>query len=432
MKTLPTNSTPTIDWLGQLGRNWPTTTLGRVGRFYMGTTFPDTFQGNSNGDIPFMKVSDFPLADRKGVLSTANNWISTHTARHLGARILPEGCVLYPRVGAALLLNQRRITGSPCIVDDNVRGFQPYSGDPRYWRYLMTLLDMGRITNPGPVPSVSETQVAAVRVPSPPRDEQRRIADFLDAETARIDQLGLKYRKLALLAAERATAATDEAFAGLPDSSTIPVSAACSNIVDCVNKTAPTSDLVTPYRMIRTTNIRNGEVDAENTFSVEHSTFIEWNRRGTPQAGDILFTREAPLGQVGILRARTPVFLGQRVMLYRANDKVIKNELLLYNFLATHMREQLRRLGAGSLHEHMRVGDGLKLRVHCPPRAKQDELVRKIGVARGKSLHLERLANRQLNLLTERRQALITATVTGQFDVSTASGRNVTDGVPTS
>lgn len=39
---------------------------------------------------------------------------------------------------------------------------------------------------------------------------------------------------------------------------------------------------------------------------------------------------------------------------------------------------------------------------------------------------------RQLTLLSERRQALITAAVTGQFDVSTASGRNVTDGVPTS
>ncbi|RDD89791.1 hypothetical protein DVZ84_07040 [Streptomyces parvulus] len=36
---------------------------------------------------------------------------------------------------------------------------------------------------------------------------------------------------------------------------------------------------------------------------------------------------------------------------------------------------------------------------------------------------------RQLALLAERRQALITAAVTGQFDVTTASGRNVTDGV---
>lgn len=39
------------------------------------------------------------------------------------------------------------------------------------------------------------------------------------------------------------------------------------------------------------------------------------------------------------------------------------------------------------------------------------------------------LVKRQLALLAERRQALITAAVTGQFDVTTASGRNVTDGV---
>ncbi len=46
------------------------------------------------------------------------------------------------------------------------------------------------------------------------------------------------------------------------------------------------------------------------------------------------------------------------------------------------------------------------------------------SVARAReSLH------RSIQTLTERRQALITAAVTGQFDVSTASGRNVTDGV---
>jgi type I restriction enzyme S subunit len=46
-----------------------------------------------------------------------------------------------------------------------------------------------------------------------------------------------------------------------------------------------------------------------------------------------------------------------------------------------------------------------------------------------KSRVLQHRASQLLDLLAERRQALITAAVTGQFDVSTASGRNVTDGV---
>ncbi|MFE2578943.1 restriction endonuclease subunit S [Streptomyces sp. NPDC059378] len=266
-------------------------------------------------------------------------------------------------------------------------------------------------------------------MPVPPLEEQRRIADFLETETARIDRLGDRYQKLSDLAVERARAVIDRALTGLSEEFSVPASAVCSAIVDCVNKTAPTSTEATPYKMIRTSNIRNGEVDLSGTFSVERGVFIEWNRRGAPRNGDILFTREAPLGQVGMLRTDISTFLGQRIVLYRANENMIKKELLLYNFLGSHMDRQLRLLGAGSLHEHMRVGDCLKLRIYCPPRTQQDGLVAEIEVGRAKSLRLANLAKRQLALLAERRQALITAAVTGQFDVSTASGRNATDGV---
>jgi type I restriction enzyme S subunit len=60
----------------------------------------------------------------------------------------------------------------------------------------------------------------------------------------------------------------------------------------------------------------------------------------------------------------------------------------------------------------------------------QRELVERLDRARNWDRKIHQLLDKQLELLTERRQALIAATVTGLFDVSTASGRNVTDGVP--
>ncbi|MDX3347582.1 MULTISPECIES: restriction endonuclease subunit S [Streptomyces] len=268
-----------------------------------------------------------------------------------------------------------------------------------------------------------------LRLPLPPLTEQRRIANFLDSETGRIDTVSQRFRRLADLAQERVRAVIDIAFTKYEVEYRVPVSTVCRAIVDCVNKTAPVSAETTPYKMIRTSNIRNGEVDLTDTFSVEKDVFTEWNRRGAPRLGDILFTREAPLGQVGMLRSQERVFLGQRIMLYRANELRIRKELLLFNFLGSHMNRQLRLLGAGSLHEHMRVGDGLKLQVYCPPPDQQDALVSQIQEGRDASIRLSDLAQKQLTLLTERRQALITAAVTGQLDASTASGRNVTEGV---
>jgi type I restriction enzyme S subunit len=175
-----------LAWLGPINSSWPTVLLGVISRTYMGTTFPHEYQGNTEGDFPFTKVADFSAAGADLTLAGADNWVSKETARKLGARIVPPRSILYARVGAAMLLNQRRITLRSCIVDDNVRALSFEYGNPRYWLYLLTCLDLGELANPGPVPSVSEGQVSGVRIPFPSTEEQDRIVRGLDAQAANI------------------------------------------------------------------------------------------------------------------------------------------------------------------------------------------------------------------------------------------------------
>ncbi|MFF4760857.1 restriction endonuclease subunit S [Streptomyces sp. NPDC001292] len=172
-----------IDWLGYTDDDWKSATIGHMARFFMGTTFPHAYQGLRNGDYPFIKVSDFQYADEIGRMETAENWISKSTERELRAQIVPAGAVLYARVGAALLLNRRRITTRTSVIDDNVRAISFTHGDPRFWASVLSLLDMGQLVNPGPVPSLSEGQVASVRVPVPPAHEQTAIADRMEHDS---------------------------------------------------------------------------------------------------------------------------------------------------------------------------------------------------------------------------------------------------------
>jgi len=60
--------------------------------------------------------------------------------------------------------------------------------------------------------------------------------------------------------------------------------------------------------MIRTTNVRNGRVDTSSVRYVTKEVYSQWIRRGAPQQGDIIFTREAPVGEVGILEDPVGVF----------------------------------------------------------------------------------------------------------------------------
>ena len=88
----------------------------------------------------------------------------------------------------------------------------------------------------------------------------------------------------------------------------------CSAIIDCVNKTAPISEKPTKYKMLRTSDIRDGFINLDGLNSVTELVFEKWTRRGKLQKGDIIFTREAPLGEVGIVRYPENYFLGQRLV----------------------------------------------------------------------------------------------------------------------
>lgn len=140
----------------------------------------------------------------------------------------------------------------------------------------------------------------------------------------------------------------------------------CERIVDCLNRTAPIVDGPTEFKMIRTTNVRDGWIDLSEVRHVDEPTFNKWTRREKPRRGDIVLTREAPLGEVGMIRTDDAVFLGQRTVLYRADPNKLDNRYLLYVFQGEDIQQQIRALGSGSTVEHMRVPDAKEPLVPLP------------------------------------------------------------------
>ena len=154
----------------------------------------------------------------------------------------------------------------------------------------------------------------------------------------------------------------------------------CELIVDCVNKTAPTVSERTPYRMIRTTNIRNGTINLLDCRFVNELIYEKWTRRAKVEEGDVLLTREAPIGEVGIVKHHKGLFLGQRVMQYRANQNVLLPKFLLYSFLSPYLQSQfLSHEGSGSVVSHIRVGDCFKFKLKLPSLTIQNEIATTLG-----------------------------------------------------
>ncbi len=140
----------------------------------------------------------------------------------------------------------------------------------------------------------------------------------------------------------------------------------CEGIIDCVNKTAPISSIPTEYKMLRTSDIRDGRINLENLNCVSFETFKKWTRRGELKQGDIVFTREAPLGEVGLVKEAKNLFLGQRLVLFRANKDVCDNRFLLYALMYYDNKQAIISKGVGSTVLHLRVPECEKITISAP------------------------------------------------------------------
>ena len=184
-----------VEWLDEVPEHWRISSLKRYGYFKGGAGFPHAYQGNTEENIPFFKVNS--LSKDKRFLSSFSDFVGEETAKKLGAKIFPKNSIFFAKVGAALLLERIRTNQQPCCIDNNMMGFviqNELSFDFAF--YLMSLIDFKYLVNPGAVPSINESQISSFLISVPPISEQTQIANYLDTETARIDNLIAKQKNL--------------------------------------------------------------------------------------------------------------------------------------------------------------------------------------------------------------------------------------------
>lgn len=206
-----------VEWLGKIPAHWDVLALKRIGGLQAGAGFPDDEQGVTTEEIPFFKVGDMGAPGNEREMVEWQHTVSAATARRLRAFVFPAGTTVFAKVGAALMLNRRRLLSRPSCLDNNMMGFMPADCDTTWALYWLSGLDMGELANPGAVPSVNEGQMRSTPVVVPRPDEQRAIAAFLDRETARIDALVAKVREALDRLKELRTALISAAVTGKID-----------------------------------------------------------------------------------------------------------------------------------------------------------------------------------------------------------------------
>ena len=147
-------------------------------------------------------------------------------------------------------------------------------------------------------------------------------------------------------------------------------------VIDCHNKTAPYSSSGIP--LLRTTNIRHGSLNMRELKFVEPEIYERWSARCKPRPGDILITREAPMGEACIIPVGMTICMGQRIMLIRLVEGTFNSRFFLYTLLAPDLMDRVQDKPVGATVEHLRVGGVETLLVPVPPLAEQNRIVKKV------------------------------------------------------
>ncbi|MDF9868966.1 hypothetical protein ACWC9F_12300 [Streptomyces sp. NPDC001110] len=265
----------------------------------------------------------------------------------------------------------------------------------------------------------------------PGLDDQRRIADFLDAETAHVDRAThLRNRQKELLSLRR-WAHFQDALDATP-TEIIPLRRVIRSVIDGPFGSAFSSADYTleGAAVVRLGNIGFADYKVSEQARIPMGLYAKL-RYHEVKAGDVLI---AALGDARNHAGRAcvapdlgPAIVKGKCFRARIEEGVADSEfiaLLLSSPIGASAVE-----GRGSTRSMINLEILKSALLPVPSLGEQQRLAADHRRIWGRTAAAIAACERQLSLLAERRQALITAAVTGQFDVSTASGRNVTDGV---
>jgi type I restriction enzyme S subunit len=218
---------------------------------------------------------------------------------------------------------------------------------------------------------VNLTLLETIKIPVPPLAEQQRIATVLDRTEA------LRAKRRSTLA--QLNSITQSLFVDLLrkvglDVPKISIDEAMENIIDYRGKSPTKTETGVPLVTARV--VKCGELLEPNEFIAEKD-YEAWMRRGFPRAGDVLFTTEAPLGEVAQLDSRK-VALAQRLLVLRGKPSLINNTFLMHALTAREVRDQINARATGSTVRGIRQRELRKVMIPVPPFKLQCAFARRV------------------------------------------------------
>lgn len=265
----------------------------------------------------------------------------------------------------------------------------------------------------------------------PDIDVQQRIVRFLDEKISRIDALIEKKRALLDRLVEKRQAMITRAVttglnpgvqmkpSGVEWLGEMPLHWNVRGLTKCTWRAdyrgATPEKVTSGVFLVTAKNIKGGRIDYEASQEfVSEDVYEHVMRRGLPMIGDVLFTTEAPLGEIAQID-RADIALAQRVIKFSSSTRDLHNDYLAYWMMCSPFQAQIHSRSTGSTAIGLKASKIVDLPCLLPPVDEQIAIANQIKAGLGRFRRVEAMVNKSLDQQMEYRSSLITAAVAGQL-----------------
>jgi type I restriction enzyme, S subunit len=430
-----------VEWLGDVPAHWVVTQLKRVVDPERQITYGIVQAGPHVPEgIPYVRPAD--MTDEQGILSpdevmrTSSEIASAYSRSTIRTGDLV--CSIGPSFGKVMVAPSALDGANLTQGTARIAVQKPHNGRYLFWTLRSPACvaqwesSVGgatfRALNLGPL---SETNIAV-----PDENEQTLIAAFLDRETGKIDGLVSEQRRLMELLQEKRQAVITRAVtqgldpnvpmtpSGIEWLGNVPKHWQTRTIAKASTKitngyVGPTRDILVeagiPY--IQATHIKGGRITFDDGYFVTR----EWSSahaKSILDEEDVLIVQTgAGTGDVGLVSANEVGFNCHALIIVTSDKSLLRGSFLSSVLQSTYGQEKLTSIETGAMHPHLNCGEVKFVEVPLPPLAEQADIVAYIRDTADRFDTLTAEAQHAIDLLQERRTALISAAVTGQIDV---------------
>ncbi len=167
---------------------YPIVKISNVCVVNSGFGFPNELQGEVGGSIPFYKVSDMNTPGNESIMKQSNNYVSREVASRQRWIPVSSNTVIFPKIGAAIATNKKRMLSVDSLFDNNVMGITcSREIIKKYLYYILCSIELSKWASQSNPPSIRKTTVEDYSIPLPPLSVQEEIVAEIESYQRIID-----------------------------------------------------------------------------------------------------------------------------------------------------------------------------------------------------------------------------------------------------